>query len=54
MKIESYSSEDSKKEKEEKEPEELSTKLEGLMETYLWKYMDKLDGTIETASEKIM
>ena len=24
------------------------------MENYLWKYVDKLDGTIEVASEKIM
>ena len=24
------------------------------MENYLWKYVDKLDGTIEMASEKIM
>ena len=24
------------------------------MENYIWKYVDKLDGTIETASEKVM
>ena len=34
--------------------EDITSKLEGIMERYLWKYVDKLDDTIEMASEKIM
>ena len=29
-------------------------KLEWMMEKYLWQYVDKLDGKIEEASDKIM
>ena len=29
-------------------------KLEGMMEKYLWQYVDKLDGKLEVISDKIM
>lgn len=32
----------------------MSVKLEGLLETYVWKYVDKLDETLESASDKVM
>lgn len=45
MSIESYSSADKKT---------LNSKLEGVLENYLWKYVDKLDDTLEIASDKII
>lgn len=35
-------------------PQDISLKLEGLLESYVWKYVDKLDETIESASDKVM
>lgn len=32
----------------------MNSKLEGILENYLWKYVDKLDDTLEIASDKII
>ena len=32
----------------------MANQIDGYMEKYLWKYVDKLDGQIENLSEKII
>ena len=46
IKFESFSNHPEFGKKKISSTEDLGTKLEGIMENYLWKYVDKLDDTI--------